>query len=74
MVHELRAPLTAMNFRQFFHLSQLTNDRLESSVRLLYESSSNAKAVNDLLDVAKSRLVSLRWLSLLIYEGNRRSC
>lgn len=57
MVHELRAPLTAMKGTSdtiLLHLSQLTGDRLESSVRLLYDSSSQMlKLVNDLLDVAK---------------------
>ena len=57
MVHELRAPLTAMKGTSdtiLLHLSALTKDRLESSVRLLYDSSSQMlKLVNDLLDVAK---------------------
>jgi len=57
MVHELRAPLTAMKGTSdtiLLHLSQLTSDRLESSVKLLYDSSSQMlKLVNDLLDVAK---------------------
>lgn len=57
MVHELRAPLTAMNGTSdtiLRHLSELSAEKLTGSVRLLHESSSQMiKLVNDLLDVAK---------------------
>ena len=57
MVHELRAPLTALRGTSdtiIHHLAELNGKKLEASVKLLYDSSSQMLSlVNDLLDVAK---------------------
>lgn len=57
MVHELRAPLTALrgtSDTMMRHLKELTPEKIENSLRLLRDSSTQMLGlVNDLLDVAK---------------------